>query len=481
MKTRRRWSLRARLTAGALAVAACALIAVDVVLPLLVRDALLKERDQVLASVVNAVKEQVERENVDVPSLIAAGSRIALGSEIGWTFVRNDGFTQLYLEPLGNENAQPALSMPVPTTRVQTVGDVTAGSAQYLALAVPRELNGEYGGTGYLVAWVSTASVHATVNQLIAAELFITAALLLALGVSSSVMIRHELRPLEAMAEAADEIAAGDLQRRVLSGAPGTEVGRLGHAVNGMLEGITELVDERTRNEQRLRRFLADASHELRTPLAAMRGYSELYQAGMLTDAEAVDRAMNRMGSEAARMANLVQDLLTLVQTDARSSEIREQVALAGVLTEVVDDAAVIDPSRTWMLVGVEDVAEQAVVLGDRMRLHQVFANLLANVRTHTGPGTRVEVTMGVREGEVAVMVADNGPGVDAVELDRLFDRFYRVDDSRSRERGGNGLGLSIVSAIVRSHGGKAVATPTPGGGLTITVVLPLLAESVRA
>ena len=113
------------------------------------------------------------------------------------------------------------------------------------------------------------------------------------------------------------------------------------------------------------------------------------------------------------------------------------------------------------------------LVLGDRLRLSQLFANLLGNIRTHTPPGTIATVTVLPGAGEIAVSVSDNGPGVSDADLDRLFDRFYRADPSRSREKGGTGLGLSIVAAIVRNHGGRVLAGHSPGGGLTITVVLP--------
>ena len=139
-------------------------------------------------------------------------------------------------------------------------------------------------------------------------------------------------------------------------------------------------------------------------------------------------------------------------------------------LTGVVDDAAVIDPTRTWRLAGA---GVPVTVSGDRMRLHQLFANLLSNARTHTPAGTIVTVSILPAADRVAVSVADNGPGVSDADLPKLFDRFYRSDPSRSRADGGTGLGLSIVAAIVRGHGGDVLAGHTPGGGLTVTVVLP--------
>ena len=163
-------------------------------------------------------------------------------------------------------------------------------------------------------------------------------------------------------------------------------------------------------------------------------------------------------------MGALVDDLLTLIQADAEHAVGHELVDLNGLLTGVVDDAAVIDQTRTWRLVAGNVPVD---VVGDRLRLHQVFANLLSNIRTHTPEGTIATISVLPGSGEIAVSVSDDGPGVSDEDLDRLFDRFYRVDPSRSRERGGTGLGLSIVAAIVRGHGGRIAASHAPGGGLT--------------
>ena len=192
-----------------------------------------------------------------------------------------------------------------------------------------------------------------------------------------------------------------------------------------MLDGISRCWTSGGAARTRLRQFVADASHELRTPVAAVRGYTDLYNAGALPDDAAVERAMQRMGFEARRMGALVDDLLTLIQADAERTMTHERVDLADLLTGVVDDAAVIDPTRTWRLAGGYG---PAIVVGDRLRLHQLFANLLANVRTHTPTGTMATVSVLPGLDEIAVSVSDNGPGVSDEALQRLFDRFYRVD-----------------------------------------------------
>jgi len=451
------------LIALVVATAALALVAVDIALPLVVRDAAINEKDATLAGAITAAG----RSRVGPDDLRRMGNATQLWGEIGWSAVSLSGISQVLVNPVSQANpdfsdSKDWLGAPA------TVPDSSNDHARYRAQGA--QARADDGTDGYLVAWMPLADVDKTVQRVILMELLITAGLLLLLGVTAGFVIRRELKPLESMATAADEIAKGDLERRVDESDPSTEIGRLGVAFNDMLDGISSLLAERERSETRLRQFVADASHELRTPVAAVRGYTDLYRAGALPDAAAVERAMSRMGFEAKRMGALVDDLLTLIQADAERTLAHDSVDLTELLTGVVDDAAVIDPTRTWRLsVGYGP----AIAAGDRLRLHQLFANLLANIRTHTPPGTVATVSVLPGLDEMAVSVSDNGPGVSDEALQRLFDRFYRVDASRSRENGGTGLGLSIVAAIVRSHGGQILASHTPGGGLTMTVVLP--------
>jgi two-component system OmpR family sensor kinase len=466
---RRRLSLRARLIALVVAVAAVALIAVDIVIPMVTRASLIASKDQTLSSVVTPLQNRP----LDLDSLPSLTAANPLASEIGWSQVSEAGIAKVIVHPSGDASANPAIGAAPATAEPFTVGDVSGGSLRYRALAGQIRINGL--PSGYLVAWIPMDDISATIGRLVLLEILISLGLLLLVGLTAGFVIRRELKPLEDMAHTADDIAAGHLDRRVDAGAPGTEVGRLGTAFNGMLDGIQGLLSERDADEERLRRFIADASHELRTPVSAIRGYTDLYRAGALPEEVAVDRAMDRMGFESRRMGALVEDLLTLTRADTTNAQSKDRVDLAVLLTGVIDDAAVIDRSRTWRLAGA---GAPAFVVGDRLRLHQVFANLLGNVRTHTPVGTTATVSLHPAGNQIAVLVSDDGPGVGDDDLPKLFDRFFRVDPARSREKGGSGLGLSIVAAIVRAHGGQIRASHTPGGGLTITVLLPQAADA---
>jgi two-component system OmpR family sensor kinase len=473
-RPRRALSLRARLIALVLVVAAAALVAVDVIIPLTTRAALINAKDQTLTSVVGNLRSALQNSGPVFPleNLASISESNPLGGQIGWSVALESGTTQVIVPIASAPRSNPAVRLTTPATGPSSVGDAAGGSSTYRVLGyrIPIIVRGHQ-QAGNVVAWVPLDDVNAAVSRLVLLELLISLGLLVLVGGIAGLVVRRELRPLETMARTADDIAAGDLTRRVDAHTPGTEVGRLGTAFNGMVDAVVGLLEERAASERRMRQFVADASHELRTPVAAIRGYTDLYRAGALPEEVALERAMDRMGFESRRMGALVEDLLTLTQTDAETAAPTDRVDLLALLTGVVDDAAVIDRSRTWRLAGT---AARAVVLGDRLRLHQLFANLLGNVRTHTAVGTTATVSVFTSETEVAVAVMDDGPGVGDADLHRLFDRFFRVDPSRSRERGGSGLGLSIAAAIVRAHRGRISAGHTPGGGLTVTVVLPL-------
>jgi two-component system OmpR family sensor kinase len=179
--------------------------------------------------------------------------------------------------------------------------------------------------------------------------------------------------------------------------------------------------------------------------------------------------SMQRIEDEATRMGVLVDDLLLLARLDQGRPLEREPVDLAAVVGQAVDAAHAVEPDRPLSLA----VDGPVTVVGDSRRLRQVVDNLLANVRTHTPPGCPARVTVGSENGTALLEVADEGPGIDPGAAERVFERFYRADSSRSRENGGAGLGLSIVAAITDAHGGRVRAGSRQGGGASFLVELP--------
>ncbi|MEV4677347.1 HAMP domain-containing sensor histidine kinase [Actinomadura sp. NPDC049382] len=316
---------------------------------------------------------------------------------------------------------------------------------------------------GTVVVAAPLGEIHSAVRNLVLSEVATAALLLAALIVLGRWLIGRGLLPLDRMAATAHAITVGgDLRARMPGPGDRTETARLAAAINVMLERIEQAFWARSRSEARVREFAADASHELRTPLTTIQGYAELYRHGALGPDELPD-AMRRIEDEARRMNDLVTDLLELARLDREASLQPVPTDLAALARDAVADAAAAEPDRPLTL----DAPKTLVANVDEARIRQVLANLLANVRAHTPPGTPTTV----RLAPGLIEVADEGPGMSAEDAARAFERFHRA----GREQAGTGLGLPIVAAIAAAHGGRAELRSAPGAGTTVRVTLPVL------
>ncbi len=316
-------------------------------------------------------------------------------------------------------------------------------------------------------------------------------ALALAAAIAAgTVMIRRELLPLSRMSEAAQHVARlplhkGDVQlpaqiEPVDADTAHTEVGRLGTALNSMVDRVADGLATRHASETRVRQFVADASHELRTPLASIQGYTEVARrlvSGLpddTTDALRDDLvyALTRVHAESRRMGQLVEDMLLLARLDAGRPLAHDEVDLSQLVIDAVSDAHMAGPEHRWALDLPDD---PVVVVGDRPRLQQVLTNLLSNARVHTPAGTTVVTALaGTLGGSVTLVVSDDGPGIPATVLPEIFERFARGDESRSRAAGSTGLGLAIAQAVAKAHGGTiTVRSDTTGAAFTVTLPAP--------
>ncbi|GAB78540.1 two-component system, OmpR family, sensor kinase [Austwickia chelonae] len=319
---------------------------------------------------------------------------------------------------------------------------------------------------------------------------------LVLLGGGATWLIRANLAALERVAAVAGRVSrtplstgAVELPERIAHQDTDTrtEVGQVGAAFNEMLDHVDRSLQARHESEMRLRRFVADASHELRTPLASIRGYAELSRKETEPVPEGVRHALDRIDSESARMASLVEDLLLLARLDAGRPLAAEEVDLTVLVIDAVSDARAAGPGHRWQL----DLPESAVeTVGDRARITQVVVNLLANARVHTPEGTTVTASVravpaGQEDGGPAawavITVADDGPGIPEELQPRVFARFTRGDEARTRVSGSEegsgpastGLGLSIVQAVVSAHHGQVSVDSSPGRTV-FTVRLPM-------
>jgi two-component system OmpR family sensor kinase len=471
-------SLRARLLIAVGAVALAALIAADVATYSSFKSFLFNQVDTSLETAHPPLEQALNSgQTLDVGTVarLAPGMFVEVrgpeGQNLGDVpaFVR--GGQQLSPSLPSHINVGQSSGGPGEPTTYLNVGSTNQGGPEFRVRA-----SALVGGDQLILAAPLTDTAG-SLHRLLLIELAVTGGALAAAAALGWWVVRVGLRPLEQVERTADAIAEGDLTRRVPEARPTTEVGRLARALNAMLERIQDAFKQRDqteaelrRSEERLRRFVADASHELRTPLAAVAAYAELFDRGARAQPEDLARVMAGVRAETARMGLLVEDLLLLARLDEGRPLERRPVELVRVAAEAVDAAQTVDPSWPAQVVATEPVE----VIGDAARLRQVIDNLLANVRAHTPAGTRSTVRVAREASDAIVEVSDDGPGLNAEQAEKAFERFYRAEMSRSRQHGGAGLGLSIVAAIVNAHGGSVGVSETDGGGATFTIRLPV-------
>jgi two-component system OmpR family sensor kinase len=338
-----------------------------------------------------------------------------------------------------------------------------------------------------IVTGLPLRSVEETVYGLAAVVIGVAVIGLIAATLVGAAIVRLTLRPLRRVAATASRVAELPLDRGEVALAvrvpdtdtdPRTEVGQVGAALNRMLGHVAAALTARQASEMRVRQFVADASHELRTPLASIRGYAELTRRGADAVPADVAHALGRVESEATRMTTLVEDLLLLARLDAGRPVEHRPVDLSRLVVDTLGDAHAAGRDHDWQL----ELPEQPmIVTGDPAKLHQVVANLLANARMHTPPGTTVTVSLrsdpdegpADGRGDAVLAVVDDGPGIPPELLPAVFERFARGDSSRSRASGSTGLGLAIVAAVVEAHNGTVDVT-SRRGRTAFTIRLPL-------
>lgn len=482
-----RWPLRVKLVATVLALVVGALVAADLGTTALLHGYLLDRIDSQLRTSAQPTTGRVEHG----PGPDGGGDRF--GPPGGYYVAVSDragGSWRVVSDPGGTTSA-PVLPVLTPAQSAQrrdkpfTVA-AQAGEGRWRVLVVPLT-----DGSGSLAIAADLADLNSTVGRLQLLELVIGLVVLVALGGFAYLVVRRSLRPLVEVEQTAAAIAGGDLARRVPEHDSHTEVGRLSAALNAMLGQIESSFRVRQASEQaaraseeRMRRFVTDASHELRTPLTSIRGFAELYRQGAARGPEDVGRYLRRIEDAAARMGLLVDDLLLLARRDQQRPLEREPVDLLALASDAVHEFQAGAPSRLVKLQPIEGPVPP-VVLGDSSRLRQVLGNLISNAITHTPSGTPVIVRVGSRRAspgadpaaaEAVVEVIDTGPGLAPEQAERVFERFYRGDPSRTRSSGGTGLGLSIVAALTAAHGGRVELDTEPGRGATFRILLPIAA-----
>lgn len=427
----------------------------------------------------------------------------------------------------GNSNSSDTITKVLanPTANANHAAIVTA-RAPWRILPVTFQQNGKDRAVVYI--GLSLADQIDTVNTLTRYCIVVGIAVVLLGGSLSTLIIQHTMTPLKRIEKTAAKIAAGDLTQRVPPAPENTEVGSLSVSLNAMLTRIEQSFHEQEETTAKMKRFVSDASHELRTPLAAIHGYAELYkmQRDLPGALGRADESISHIEDSSTRMTVLVEDLLSLARLDeGRGIDITQQVPLTTLVTDATEDLHALDPGReirrgtlTFQprngdepadLEFVEGPLPDVTLKGDGSRLRQVVTNIVGNIHRYTPADSPVEISVGVMPASISpeslarmsandasmryfieavdvsrsmqmgmnyavVRFSDHGPGVPENSRSKIFERFYTADPSRARLKGGTGLGMAIAQSVVKAHKGFICATDSQGGGLTLTVVLPI-------
>jgi len=468
------WSLRNRLILAAVVLTSLAIIASDFAANAALRNYLVSQVDKQLIDISSTSLNRLDRAGIapsevaedDSPFKILAPLR-GVPTATSVTLLDSDG---ILIGQVGGELGGKTFA--VTGMKISEVekyknqpftikGKDDSPDIRALAQVLPT-------GMGTVIVANSLEDVDKTLSRLRFLFSILGLIALLGIAISSRWIIAIGLRPLEAVEDTAEAIAAGDLSARLPAAKPDTEVGRLTTSLNSMLARIEESFAVRVESENKLRRFVADASHELRTPLTAIRGFAELHRQGAVVGEDKAKELITRIEKESIRMSTLVEDLLLLARLDQSRELVSDPVDLNTLITEVAASARAAGPEHP---IEVNLDESEMFVLGDSQRIHQVLANLLANARTHTPAGTQIKITAEPGINETTISVSDNGPGLSVEDQEKIFERFYRADPARVRSGNeGSGLGLSIVDAVMTAHGGYVSVKSKLGKGSTFTL-----------
>lgn len=334
-------------------------------------------------------------------------------------------------------------------------------------------LNGQY-----LVVAMPINALKSSLDNLITTEVAVDVSVLLGSFLVGFFLLKLGMKPLSGIRDHAKAINSGNLSKRLPVASSQTEIGELSNALNHMLDEIEAAFLEKESSACALRaqqdatkNFIADASHELRTPLSAAMAYGELAQKTLDRDLNEAKEFLARLLKEMQRMKSLIDDLILLARFDVGKALNLENVDLVEIIKEAAESSLALGTKWPVKL----ELEDSCFIKGDGLRLRQVFDNLFSNVRNYCPENTRILIQLKkVNENKVKVVFEDNGPGFDKQYELKIFNRFFTVESSRAKSNGGVGLGLAIVAAIIRAHGGEIKAKVNEPVGLSFEIILPI-------
>ena len=493
-------SLRAQLAVASAVVALAAVLMVTLAAALSLSISFGQYRRNQLSSEVHQLASLIERRasemNTSASAELSASILLIRPTRSGqfqqenlWTMDQQGNV--LYSPPIGHRSGQvsPSDAREIATALYAALGGhPSEGSLPYTAIpwlsqryfaAAPIQLGSSPGAPiigSVALSSLPRADLGVAFFSNIRTTLFLSGlatALLAALG--AIVFSRRLTSPLDHLAAATARISGGDYSARVDISAP-DELRRLATTFNDMAAALECDVNELHRQERLRRDLVANISHELATPLTAIQGYTEALADGVIHDPAGREESTRMIAREAARLRRLVDQLRQVALFEAGAQ--RLDVAPLQLAPVVADTLEVLAPAleRKHITVINHVPGELPTVNADSDRLIEILLNLFDNALRHTPDGGQIRVGASQDGRFVRVCISDTGAGITAEDRDRIFDRFYRLDTSRSTETGGSGLGLSIVRALVEAHGGRIQAGAAPDGGAEFNFTLPLAA-----
>jgi two-component system OmpR family sensor kinase len=447
--------------------------------------------------------------------------------------IGNDNMSIPVLPPSGSD-AKVRIGVPftVAGKKLTTGRSVGSHSASPWRMVALRWVNEENGNSGIVYIGLSLSSALGTASAIMKYFVLVGMITLAVAMVFGTIFISRAFAPLKRIEKTAAQIAAGDLTRRIPPAPKNTEVGSLSDSLNTMLAQIEQSFHKEEQTNLKMKQFVSDASHELRTPLAAIRGYAELYfmQRQEPHALQRADETIQHIEKSSEQMTLLVQNLLSLARLDeGRGVDLNQKVRFDQIVKDGGEDLHALDPHRPIsfghlvVLHSLNHAPQETFVRSDLpvvplkadgQKLRQVITNIVGNIHRYTPSTSPVEISLTLFQSTLkpshvkhlksepasvnqffastvtspvmhsekqdpvypyaVLRVSDHGPGVPEESLSRLFERFYTADPSRAKERGGTGLGMAIAQSVIAAHGGFIAATTTDGGGLTLTVVVPV-------
>lgn len=351
--------------------------------------------------------------------------------------------------------------------QAQITSDTETGS-KMISVAVPVGNGEEIIGGVYLAE--SVDSIASTVKSIRTSLIFFSALIVILIGMLSLGMSYVITSPLEEFRQVAGAISKGDFSKRVTVRGH-NEMAQMGETLNYMCNELNLL-------EEKRRKFVSDASHELKTPMAGIKLICDSLVAAENPDIEMVKEFLGDMSDEVDRLTRIVERLLTLTRLDNGNSDLKlEETDIKSMLNQIVKKLSSIAQAKDIILYTDYSYNANEALLIDYDKIYEALYNIIDNAIKYSPEGGYVHVDVHSDSGNMIIMIEDNGPGIPEEERERIFERFYRLDDSRARDTGGTGLGLSITKEAILMHGGSVEVQQAASGGSIFIVKLPMNAS----